>query len=265
MPDTAEPPRDAPLAGVTIVVTRPRPLGDVLARALRERGARALCVPTIAIADPEDFAPLDRALDEIESYDWVVFTSRNGVERFVERLRARRGAAALPARLHVAAVGPATSAALAARGLAPDVVPDEYVAEGLFAAISASTPLAGARVLLARAAVARDVLPDALRAAGAHVDIAEVYRTDVAEESRPALVELVDGGGIDVAVFTSSSTAASFVELVGRDAARAVRAVCTGPIVARTARELGLEVAAELPAYSLDGVVDAVERFVAAR
>jgi uroporphyrinogen III methyltransferase / synthase len=257
-PSTAE----LPLTGVTIVVTRPNSQGKALASALSIRGALAVCIPTITIADPDDFAPIDRAIGALETYDWLIFTSRNGVERFLDRVESR-GRRSMLGGLRVAAVGPATAASLTSRNLDVSVVPENFVAEGLFDALSAADSLIGARVLLPRAAIARDALPDALRAAGAIVDIVDLYQTKVAETSREPLVALVESRGIDFAVFTSSSTAKSFVELVGIDRARKTRAICTGPVVASTARELGLPVALELPAYSVDAIVSGTERLVA--
>jgi len=249
-----------PLRGVTVIVTRPSAHGRALCDALAARGARAHSIPTIAFADPDDSEPIDRAIDRLHQYTWAIFTSRTGVDRFLERLERRTGSLDALRSVHVAAIGPATAAGLTFRGLTPDVVPERYVAEGLFEALDAATPLPGARVLVARAAIARDVLPRALRAAGATVDIVELYRTIVAEESRAPLAELLATARVDFVVFTSASTVENFVALSGSDAAVSIPAVCTGPIVAEAARALGFRVAEALETFSNTGVVSAIER-----
>jgi uroporphyrinogen III methyltransferase/synthase len=250
-----------PLLGATIAVTRaPRQAADLVA-ALSARGADALSCPTIEIADPADFSPLDAALGALGRYQWVIFTSANGVQRFFDRLAAKGGDVRQLAGARLAAIGAATSAALAARGLRADVVPERAVAESLFSALEAAGPLGGSRVLLARAAVGRDVLPDALRRAGAEVDVVEVYRTVPDAASRDALVALVDAGRLDLVTFTSPSTVANFVGLVGGERATRPAAAVSGPITSEAAREAGLRVAFELPEYDVDALVAAAERW----
>jgi uroporphyrinogen III methyltransferase/synthase len=254
-----------PLLGVTVAVTRAAAQAAPLVAALSDRGADALACPTIEITGPADPGALDEALGAPGRYAWAVFTSATGVERFFGRMAATGGDLRDLKGVRLAAIGPATAAALVARGLRVDLVPDEYVAEALFAALEREGPLAGARVLVARAAVARDVLPDALRAAGAEVDVVEAYRTVRPDESRDLLATLLDGGRLDLVSFTSSSTVGNFVDLVGAERARRAPAACIGPVTAETARAAGLDVVAVADRYTVDGLVEAVTTWAARR
>lgn len=244
-----------------MIVTRTEAQGAALVAALGARGVVAECIPTIELAPPADPRPLDSAIARLDTYDWLVFTSANAVERFFARA-AELGPTVSPARARIAAIGPATRDALAARGVEVDVIPGDPVAEGLVDALLANGRLDGARVLVPRAAVGRDVLPDSLRAAGAEVELVEVYRTVVPEASRVRLVRLLDVDAT-VVVCASSSTVRNFRDLVGGERAARAALVCAGPVTTVTANELGLRVAATVPAYSLDAVVDAVLRVVA--
>lgn len=249
--------RDRPLEGRTVVVTRPRHQADPLSEALRERGARVLEYPTIRIQPPDEDAPLRKALAELETYDWAVFTSVNGVRHVLERLEAEgRGPEAL-AGVRLAAIGPATAGALEDAGLTVEVVPDEYRAEALAEAVAAGDGLEGSRVLLARAAEARDVLPDRLSAEGAEVDEVAAYET---AQGRPEDVDLerrLRRDEVDWVTFTASSTVRNFVRLAGNRLGSA-RVVCIGPITAGTARELGLPVHAVAEDYTVPGLVRAL-------
>jgi uroporphyrinogen III methyltransferase/synthase len=212
------------------------------------------------ILPPEDYGPLDEAVTAAGSFDWIMFTSANAVDSFMGRLLAGPGDVRDLKGVKLAAVGPATAAAIEARGLRVDLVPEAYVAESLVDALGASGRLDGTRVLLARAAVARDVLPDSLRAAGASVDVVEAYRTARPEGSAELLTLLVDSGGLDLATFTSSSTVTNFVALVGAARAHGIRAACIGPVTAATARDAGMTVAVEATEFTVTGLVDAIVR-----
>ena len=249
---------DRPLQGRTVVVTRPRRRADALSSSLRELGARVLEYPTIAIEPPKDARPLRRALRSLPAYDWVVFTSVNGVLRVVSELASAGGdpPGAL-AGARVAAIGPATADALRDAGISVDVVPGEYRAEALVTAIRAAGDLSGRRVLLARAAEARAVLPERLRAGGAEVDEVAAYRT---VRGRPEVEDLparMRRGEVDWLTFTASSTVRNFVEMAGREAGDA-RVAAIGPITAGTARELGLPVHAVAEEYTVPGLVRAL-------
>jgi uroporphyrinogen III methyltransferase/synthase len=244
-----------PLFGRRIVVTRARGQADALSTRLRALGAEAVEAPTIEIGRPADFGPLDRAIAELSSYDWLIFTSANGVRSFVDRLdRAETDLRGLRAR--ICAIGPATRAAIEALHLKVDVIGHEYVAEGLIQAL-AKFDLGGKRVLLPRAAVARDLVPVELGRRGAHVDVVEAYRTtvpeDAAEKIREALAQRPD-----CITFTSSSTVQNLVAIAGTEAIRGIPAVTIGPVTMETARKLGIEVAAQARVFTIDGLLEAI-------
>lgn len=242
-----------PLFGRRVVVTRTRAQASALSRTLREAGAEPIEVPVIAIEDPADGgAALQSAVRVLASYDWVVVTSPNGAARMLAALSEAELDARAFGSARVAAIGPATAAALAAGGVRADLVPERFVAESLLEAMAgAGEP---GRVLLARAEVARDVLPDGLRERGWAVDVVDAYRTvpaAVTDEQRAAIV------GADVITFTSSSTVDRFVQAVGAGAVPPVVA-CIGPVTAATARAHGLAVDIEAEVHTVGGLVDAL-------
>jgi uroporphyrinogen III methyltransferase/synthase len=246
-----------PLEGLRVAVTRARAQAADLTRPLVELGAAVVEVPVIEIVDPADGgAALRSAVERAAAgaYDWLVVTSTNGAERVVAALAGR------PLdRARVAAIGPATAAVLEAAGVPADLVPDRYVAESLVEAFPA--PSAGGRVLVARAAVARDVLPAGLAAMGWEVDVVEAYRT------RRTTIEPADraaAGDADLITFTSPSTVDGAIELLGVDRLPPV-AACIGPVTAVAARERGLDVAIEAEVHTIAGLVDAIAGWVLAR
>lgn len=255
------------LEGLTLVVTRPREQADDLVEALEARGARAVRFATIEIVPPEDPGPLRRAAAGAAEYDWLVFTSVNGVAAFVEALREQEVAAtelAASDRPRICAIGPATGDALAEAGLPPDLIPEEYVAEAVVEALAAADELEGRRVLQPRAAVARSTLPDGLRARGARVDVVEAYRTVRPRREAERLRRLLEGGEVDLVTFTASSTVRNFRALLG-DAPVPVRAAAIGPVTADTAREAGYEVAVVADEYTIPGLVEACVRWARER
>jgi uroporphyrinogen III methyltransferase / synthase len=249
-----------PLFGRRIVVTRPRAQAAGFIDALAAAGAEVVPCPTIEIVPPDSWAALDAAIARIDTYDWIVLTSVNGVAMFFERLRAQRRDVRRLHRARIATVGPATAAALAARGVLVEVVPEEFRAEGVAAAMHAAG-VAGARVLLPRAAGAREILPALLRAAGAEVDEVASYRTTMPRTDMREVRELLAAHAVDLVSFTSSSTVRHFVALLGDDASELLRDVavgCIGPITANTAREVGLRVVVEPAAYTVPAFSEAI-------
>lgn len=246
-----------PLFGQRVVVTRARGQADALASRLAALGAEVRELPTIEVQPLEDYSRLDAALGELETFDWLIFTSVNGVRFFLERLdRSGRDLRALRGRL--CAIGPATRAAVEALHLRVDVMGKEYIAESLVAELSAE-PLEGKRILLARAAIARDVLPRALRARGADVVVAEAYRTVPPEGLRAAIETLFQQGPPpDWVTFTSSSTVENFATHAAPELLPAVRAASIGPVTSATARKWGIPVAAEASSYDIEGLVTAI-------
>ncbi|HEU0014179.1 MAG TPA: uroporphyrinogen-III C-methyltransferase [Longimicrobium sp.] len=249
-----------PLSGRRVVVTRARAQASDLAAALEELGAEVLQFPTIRIADPPDPEALRRAAAQAASYDWIVFTSVNGVERFWAMLDALGRDARSLGGARVCAIGPATAAELAARGIRADVVPDEFVAEAAVEALAAAGDLSGKRVLLPRAEVARAVLPQSLRARGAEVTEVAAYRTVQDGEGAEAIRDRIAAGEVDVVTFTASSTVRSFAELVGTEVGGA-RVASIGPITSGTLRELRMPVHVEAAEYTIPGLVAAVRGF----
>jgi uroporphyrinogen III methyltransferase/synthase len=247
---------DAPLRGKLIVVTRPRHQAGSLTAKLRELGAEVVEAPAIQIEPPEDWQPVDAALGRLDDYDWVVFTSVNAVEAFFGRLRAP-----LPARLHVAAIGPATADALVGRGVTPEVVPERFVAEDVYRAVSARADLGGKKFLLPRADIARQALPRLLREAGAEVDVVVVYRTVPARAEIARAAALVAEGKVDIVTFTSGSTVRSFFhEIDPKDLGGRPIAASIGPITSDALRELGVTPSIEALSFTTDGLVDAIVR-----
>jgi uroporphyrinogen III methyltransferase/synthase len=220
-------------------------------------------LPTIEIVEPPDWEPADAALERLGSYAMAIFTSVNGVERFLERLVQRGGDLGPLRAMRLVAIGPATAAALTARGLEVAIVPKAYRAEGVLEAIDAAADVRDSRVLLPRAMEAREVLPEGLRAMGARVDVVPVYRTRLPDVDRGTAERLLHG--IDMITFTSSSTVRNFVRLVGEDRAVGILAGaavgCIGPITGETARDSGLRVDVQPEDYTVEAFHDAIVDF----
>ena len=257
---------ERPLFGRRVVVTRPRAQAGALADLLEAEGAEVIPFPTIAIAPPADPAPLERAVAAAGGYDWIVFTSANGVEAFFTRFAATRRDVRELEPVRLAAIGPETAAQLERRLLRVAVAAEDYRAEGLVAAL-ADEDMRGRRVLLPRAAGARPVLPEALRARGARVDEVVAYRAVPPGEADVAgLTAALEAGAVDAVTFTSSSTVRNFVELLGRPAAARLAGdggpavACIGPVTAATARDLGLRVDVMPAAYTTAALAAALAR-----
>ena len=246
-----------PLFGRRIVITRAASNAAKLARRLRELGADAIEFPTIETVRPESYSLIDNALERLNSFDWIVFTSATGVEAFADRLRARGRDIRELGQAAIAAIGPATAARLWKYALKVTAIPSEYRAEALIGAIGGR--IAGARILIPRAAVAREILPTQLREKGAaEVIVAPVYRTvRPARANATRIRELMASGSIDLVTFTSSSTVTNFRELVG-EIPRGLQAAVIGPITADTAREAGFEVVVSPVEYTVDALVSAM-------
>ncbi len=236
-------------------------------RALEALGAEVVAAPTIRIEPLADLEPLRAALTQLARYAWLVFTSQNTVHVVCDRLAEWGLATPDLARAAVAAIGPATAQALERRGVTPALVPEQFVAEAVVAALAARGDLAGKRVLLPRARDARDALPDGLRALGAVVDVIPVYETVGEAGDGSGLAADILAGNIDAITFTSSSTVRHFVDLVGPEAAASGRfaAAVIGPVTAATARELGIGVAVEADEYTAPGLVKALVRYFGER
>ncbi len=251
-----------PLAGKRILITRAREQASTFAAVLEAAGAEVVEFPTITIVPPDSFAPLDAAIGQLRKYQWIIFTSSNGVRFFWERLQqAGRDVRELHG-ITICAIGPATAAALSALGIQADLVPAEFKAEALVEAIGVDG-IRGTRVLLPRAAEAREVLPKELARRGAEVDVVPAYRTvRSAPEAEPVRAMLRDGN-IHAVTFTSSSTVKHFLELVGGEARHLLRGVVVasiGPITADTAARHGIASDVVPEKYTIPALADALIR-----
>jgi uroporphyrinogen III methyltransferase/synthase len=257
-----------PLQGRTIVITRAAAQAQRFAELLEAEGARVLAAPTIAIEPPPSWEALDAALDAIDTFAWVIFTSVNGVAMVDRRLTARRHAWAAIGRRRVAAIGPATAEALAEHGVRADVVPGEYRAEGLVARLRRELR-PGERVLLPRAAETRDLLVAELKKMSADVVEVAVYVTRKVERDAGRLRDALASGGVHAVTFTSSSTARNFAELFTDDERRALLSGVTvasiGPITAATAAEYGLQTDVMPAEYTIPALTRALVEFFRAQ
>lgn len=250
-----------PLAGRRIVVTRARAQAGGLAVRIEELGGEVIEFPTIEIQPPASYAALDAAIAKIADYDWLIFTSVNGVEQFFARFeRAGRSFAELQSK-RVAAIGPLTAQRLKAAGAQSCLVPEQYQAEGILKALRPEE-LRGRRVLIPRAAQAREILPETLRRWGAVVDVVEAYRTAIPTADVARLAGLLQAGEVDMITFTSSSTVSNFVKLFGGrkllELLGDTAIGCIGPITKATVEELGGEADAVSAEFTTSGLVGAV-------
>jgi uroporphyrinogen III methyltransferase/synthase len=235
---------------------------------IEERGAQAIAAPTIRIAPPEDDGPLDRACAEAGTFDWIVFTSANGVDAFMKRMLATGDVRDLKG-VRICTVGAATAARLQRYGIRVDLTPSEFRAEAVAQALAALGDLRGQRFLLPRADIARDVLADELRAADADVVDVVAYRTVLATIEREGdddVYRLLLERQIDAVTFTSASTVRNFVEIIGRDQAadllRTTVVASIGPVTAEAAQQLGIATTVMPERYTIPDLVDAlVEHF----
>ncbi|CAN5826888.1 uroporphyrinogen-III C-methyltransferase [soil metagenome] len=246
-----------PLSGKRIVVTRARAQASDFAAQLEALGAEAIQFPTIRITDPPDAEPLRRAAAEADRFDWIVFTSVNGVGRFWRALRELGRDTRALARVSLCALGPATAAAIELEGAQAELVPERFVAEAAIEALKAKTDLRGSRILLPRAEVARSLLPEALRAEGAEVVEVAAYRTVQDGAEAETVQRRLQRGEIDLVTFTASSTVRNFVELLGT-IPEGIEVASIGPITSATARELGLRVEVEATEYTIPGLLRAI-------
>ena len=262
--------KKAALTGLRVIVGRARHQAGALSSGLRALGAEVTEIPFIEIRKPRSYKPLDAALKNLHEYDWLILTSVNGVEALWQRLNKLRLTKRQVKHLKIAAIGPATRKAIEKHGLKVNVVPEEYVAESVVEALRNEVP--GKRVLLARARVARDVIPRELRTLDAKVDVVEAYETIIPQSSRTRLREILKNPKRrpHFIIFTSSSTARNFVALLGKKARNerphpakaspinSIRLASIGPVTSATLRELGLRVDIEAKEYTIPGLVEAL-------
>ena len=257
-----------PLTGCRVLVSRAKKQAGALSSALCELGCQVIEIPFIEIRKPISYQPLDSALRNLATYDWLILTSVNGVEALFERMAKKKLDVSALAHLKIAAIGPATRKAIEQHGLKVAVTPKEYVAESVVASLQRRVN--GKRVLLVRAKIARDVIPRELRKAGAEVDVVEAYETVAPKSSEKRLRALLANKTLrpHAITFTSSSTVKNFVGLLGLRSARValkkpahqqgVHTASIGPVTSATLREFGLPVDIEAKAYTIPGLVAAI-------
>jgi uroporphyrinogen III methyltransferase/synthase len=250
---------DKPLTGRRIVVTRPRAQSRGFAETLQRYGAEVLLFPTIETVPVASYARLDAALEQLDRYHWLLFTSVNGVKYFVERLHACGKAVEELRSMKIATIGPETARAVTDLSLHVTAVPDEYRAEALVTVLG---DVRGQRILLPRAAEAREILPQELQALGAQVDEIPVYQTIRPLEETAKLRELLRLAKIDMVTFTSSSTVRNFVAAFADESLPQLLSKtqigCIGPITADTVREYGLTVTVQSRVYTIPGFTEAI-------
>lgn len=250
-----------PLFGKRVLVTRSREQASTLSEAIEELGGEPLEFPTIKVTEPADYGPLDQAINEINTYAWVIFTSVNGVWSFFHRLRYQGKDVRELFGAKLCAIGPKTREALESFCLKVDYVPGEYRAEEIIRELNGKLA-PGERVLLPRADIARKILPEALREMGANVNEVTAYRTVAGCERGDGVREMLERKEIQVVTFTSSSTVRNFVDMINApDPASLLdgaTVACIGPITADTARELGLKVDVLASEYTIEGLVQAI-------
>ena len=250
-----------PLFGKTVVVTRARAQASVLTQKLEAFGAKVVDVPAIKIVPAADYAPLDSAIAHLADYRWLVFTSANGVEFFFQRLAKEGKDTRALAAVKVAAIGSATADELSAYGVTADLVPSAYKAEELAEALAGQVA-AGDKILIARAKVAREVLPVALRQLGAQVDVCTAYETVSDCDNKEELLAALAQKGT-VVTFTSSSTVTNLLQVLGENKEMLKNAVLAaiGPVTAATLQKQGLNVGVEAAEFTIDGLVKAIEEY----
>ncbi len=251
-----------PLFGKTVLVTRAREQASMLSERLEALGARCYEAPAIKVVPPESYEPLDHSIRHLGEYHWLILTSTNGVEALFNRMRLQQLDARALHGVKVAAIGAATAARLKEYGVLADLVPVEFKAEGILQIL---TPLItpGMKILLPRALVARDILPQKLRDIGAEVDVVPSYRTVSGEADRERVRTLLSSGGVDLVTFASSSSVLNLLTLLGEDGAALLNSAtvaCIGPVTAMTCRDQGIRRDIIADEFTINGLVESISK-----
>jgi len=253
-----------PLLGRCIMITRPRIQSGSFVRGLEELGSEVIECPTIEIIPPESYVPLDRTIQALEEYDWIVFTSVNGVKEFLNRLQYLGKDSAALEGIRLAAIGPETAREIASHGIQVEFVPADYRAEGVLHGLNPAE-VEGKRFLLPRAATARDILPRTLKEWGAEVDVVQAYRTVPAKGSAAILSGVLAENKVDMVTFTSSSTVKHFIDLLSPvnlgKFCKAVAVACIGPITKGTAESNKIRVDVLAKEYTVSGLIEAIVEY----
>ena len=252
-----------PLFGKGVVITRPERQTDYLARLLSAEGAHPIAFPTIKIVPPASWQELDCAIDKLTTYDWLIFTSANGVQFFFERLWEKNRDLLDLKGIKICCIGPATARQIEDKGIKVDLVPAQFIAEGILQSFAAMD-LKGRKILIPRAAKARDALPEGLNKLGASVDVVATYQTVNSGKKKEELAAMIYDNKVDVITFTSSSTVTNFVEIMGRDFTLPahVDVACIGPVTAATAKKAGFKIDINQEENTMDGLVQSLVEHV---
>jgi uroporphyrinogen III methyltransferase/synthase len=251
-----------PLFGKGIVITRPKEQAEEFSQLLRQLGAKVINFPTIKIIPVAAGQGLDQAIGNVEAYQWLIFTSANGARIFFQRfcelgrnIRDLKG-------IRICTIGPATALVVEERGIKVDLIPESFVAEGVVEAFQ-NRGISGQRILLPRAEVARDVIPEGLTRLGAQVEVVDVYRTVSSGLEGAGLKELINKGDVDVITFTSPSILKNFMAIMGEDfhLPAGIRIACIGPVTAAAVKKAGLKIDIMPERYTIPGLVEAMVDF----
>ncbi len=253
---------EKPLFGKGVVITRPEKQADDLAVLLEREGAEAIHFPAIKIAPPQNWSGLDAALGKLDTYNWLIFTSANGVQNFFNRLLVLNKDIRELKGIKICCIGPATAKQVINRGIKVDLVPEKFIAEGILKSFE-KINLQEQKILLPRAAEARDILPEGLKKTGAAVDVVAVYETVNSGRKKEELEKLIEANEIDVITFTSASTVTNFLKIMGKDFRfpPQIKIACIGPVTKVTARKAGLNVDIRQEEYTMDGLVQAMVKY----
>ncbi len=255
---------NSPLAGLKVLVTRPQLQAQGLLEQLRQAGAEPILLPTIKIVPPPDSGPITEAIKNINTYQWLILTSSNGVNCFFDYLKEKELGPADLNHLKTICVGPKTALAAKEWGLKGGLVAKEYAAEGIIELFS-STDINEQKILIPRALIARETLPENLREKGAAVDVVPVYETIFPPESTPELEELLKNKNIDIITITSASTATNLIKHCPRQHLAILKTIptaCIGPISAKAAAKAGLNVKSIAEEYTSEGLINTLTAYL---
>ncbi len=248
-----------PLFGKKIIVTRAREQASTLVEILEEEGAYVIEFPTIEIVEPEDYSELDKAIKNIKTYDWLIFTSVNGVKFFLNRLKYHKKDVRVLDGINICAIGPKTAETFEKFGIIPDFIPEKYQAEYIIEGLE-KIGINGKKFLLPRAKVAREILPKKIRELGGNIDVVTVYETKMPDTKKDEVIDMLKNNEIDYITFTSSSTVKNFIEMIENkiELLKNVKLVSIGPITSDTIKSFGLTPSIEAKKYTIEGLKEAI-------
>ena len=253
-----------PLSGKTVAITRSRDQAGDLARLFMDQGASIIEFPTIQVIPPKSWADLDKALENISNFHWIIFSSTNAVKFFMQRVRELGKGLSTFEGIKICAVGPKTAEALESFGLKVGLVPAEFKAEGVLTALG-NKEVKGRRFLIPRAKEAREIIPEGLKKLGAEVTVATVYENVKPTADAARIINLFELKKIDIITFTSSSTVRNFVEILGQKGYKTLiqgaAIACIGPTTGETAQEYGMPVDIMPKEHTIPALIDAIAEY----